>query len=136
MYQSNIFSNYQEIISFYKKNECWGLLTSLDAKNCDPTIIRSEYALKKYVSILCDLLDVKRFRETIVEHFGEDEDVEGFSFVQLIETSLVSGHLINKTNTAYIDIFSCKLYDPITAKKFTQSFFKSEDIKINYLFRF
>jgi len=31
--------------------------------------------------------------------------------IQLIETSLISGHFANLTNSAYIDIFSCKGYD-------------------------
>jgi hypothetical protein len=32
--------------------------------------------------------------------------------VQLIETSLISAHFANLTNTVYLDVFSCKPYDP------------------------
>jgi hypothetical protein len=43
---------------------------------------------------------------------------------QLIETSLVSGHFANDTNAAYMDIFSCKNYDPLVMANFTLKFFK------------
>lgn len=102
----------------------WGLLASLDIDACDPDLIRSEDAIKQYVFDLCDLRKMKRFGETTVIHFGEDEEVAGYSMTQLIETSLISGHFANKTNNAYIDVFSCKLYDPELVSEFTQEFFK------------
>ena len=66
---------------------------------------------------------MKRFGETIVVDFGEDERVSGYSMVQLIETSLISAHFANLTNTAYIDVFSCKPYDPEVVAEFACRFF-------------
>ena len=51
---------------------------------------------------------------------GEDERVAGYSMVQLIETSLISAHMANLTNTVYLDVFSCKLYDPETVAEFAR----------------
>ncbi len=115
--------------------DVWGTLSSIDVKNCDPEIIRNAEKIKDYVIKLCDLIEMKRFGECQVVHFGEDEVVAGFSMTQLIETSLVSGHFANLTNTAYIDIFSCKPYDPHVAAKFTQEFFKAESFSLNVLLR-
>jgi len=70
-----------------------------------------------------------------VVDFGEDERVSGYSMTQLIETSLISGHFANLTNSAYIDIFSCKYYDPQTAADFTQRFFQGKEMKIHYVLR-
>jgi hypothetical protein len=56
-------------------------------------------------------------------HFGEEERVAGFSMVQLIETSLISAHFANLTNTVYLDVFSCKPYDLKVVEQFAQSFF-------------
>ena len=56
--------------------------------------------------------------------FGEDERVAGYSMIQLIETSLVSGHFADITNTAYIDVFSCRPYDPDIIRAFAQKFFE------------
>ena len=55
--------------------------------------------------------------------FGEDERVSGFSMTQLIETSLISGHFANQSNTAYLDVFSCKPYDPAVVEEFAIGYF-------------
>ena len=61
--------------------------------------------------------------ETQVVHFGEDEKVAGFSMVQLIETSLISAHFANQSNTTYLDVFSCKAYNPEVVREFSQNYF-------------
>ena len=78
---------------------------------------------------------MKRFGDPLIIFFGEDAAVSGYSMTQLIETSLISGHFANQTNGAFIDIFSCKLYNPITAATFTQKYFEAKSCKIGYLFR-
>lgn len=109
----------------------WGLLTSIDLVNCNPDLIRSSDAIKQYVYELCDLIEMKRFGECNVVYFGEDDRVAGYSMFQLIETSCISAHFANDTNTAYIDIFSCKCYDPKVASEFTKNFFKGTDMRIS-----
>jgi S-adenosylmethionine/arginine decarboxylase-like enzyme len=126
---------YAEITEYYEKNNCWGLLSSLDAKNCDPELIRSAEAIKEYVLKLCELIKMKRFQDTVVVNFGEDEKVAGYSMFQLIETSCISGHFANLTDAAYIDIFSCKIYDPYVAAEFTREFFKASDAAVHICFR-
>jgi len=126
---------YDEIIKYYETQNCWGLMASLDAKHCNPELIRSAEAIKEYVIKLCDLIQMKRFGETTVVNFGEDEKVAGYSMVQLIETSLISGHFANQTNTSYIDVFSCKMYNPYEAAEFTQTFFGASDVGVNICFR-
>ena len=78
---------------------------------------------------------MKRYGECIVVDFGEDPRVSGFSMTQLIETSLISGHFVNQTNDVYIDIFSCKFYDPKVVAEFTRKFFEAKDYKINFVLR-
>jgi S-adenosylmethionine/arginine decarboxylase-like enzyme len=85
---------------------------------------------------LCDLIEMKRFGETHVVHFGEDERVAGYSMLQLIETSCISAHFANETNTSYIDIFSCKEYDPEVASNFTKNFFKGGTMRLTVTNRF
>ncbi|MBK5101286.1 MAG: S-adenosylmethionine decarboxylase [Desulfobacteraceae bacterium] len=109
----------------------WGLLTSLDIYGCNPEIIRSADQIRRYVIELCELIDMKRFGDCQVVNFGKDARVAGYSMVQLIETSIISGHFANLTNAAYIDIFSCKPYDPQKVADFSQAFFQAEDIEIH-----
>ncbi len=114
----------------------WGILTSLDIYECNPATIRDAEKIKEYVIKLCELIQMKRFGECQVVHFGEDERVAGYSMLQLIETSLISGHFANLTNTAYIDIFSCKAYDPNLVAKFSQDFFEGKYITIHVTERY
>jgi S-adenosylmethionine/arginine decarboxylase-like enzyme len=109
----------------------WGLLTSLDIYGCDPDTIRNAEQIKRYVYDLCELIEMKRVGDCQVVHFGQDERVAGYSMVQLIETSLISGHFCNLTQAAYIDIFSCKMYDPQKVANFSQVFFRGKDLRIH-----
>jgi len=101
----------------------WGLACSFDIYDCNPEIIRDAEAIKRFVIELCDLIEMKRFGECVVVNFGEDERVAGFSMTQLIETSLISAHFANASNATYLDVFSCKPYDPEVVEKFALNYF-------------
>ena len=119
-------SAYQEL-SQYSSNDiksAWGLACSFDIYGCDPEIIRDAGAIKRFVGELCDLIEMKRYGDCIVVNFGEDERVAGYSMMQLIETSLISAHFANASNTTYLDVFSCKTYDPEVVEEFALKFFK------------
>jgi S-adenosylmethionine/arginine decarboxylase-like enzyme len=111
-----------------KLDQVWGIASSIDIYDCDPVTIRNAEEIRRFVIELCDLIEMKRFQDTQVVHFGEDEKVAGFSMVQLIETSLISGHFANLTNTAYIDVFSCKPYDPEVVASFAKEFFSGSRV--------
>ncbi len=119
----------------YEKTQAWGLLTSVDLHSCNPATIRDAQKIKDFVVQLCGLIKMKRFGECQVVNFGEDERVAGYSMTQLIETSLISGHFANLTNNVYLDIFSCKYYDPQIAADFAAKFFEAKDFKINCVSR-
>lgn len=120
----------------FEREEPWGISSSVDVKNCNPEMIRDAALIRDYVIKLCDLIEMKRFGECHVVHFGEDEKVAGFSMVQLIETSLISGHFANATNAAYIDIFSCKTYDPAVVAAFTRDYFQGDTVNLTSTERF
>lgn len=103
--------------------DVWGIASAIDIYECDPEKIRSADIIRRFVVELCDLIEMKRFGETQVVHFGEEERVAGYSMVQLIETSLISGHFANLTNAVYLDVFSCKPYDPEKVKAFAEEYF-------------
>ena len=127
--------DFEKVKKEFNDTKSWGLSASLDCRECDPQMIRSKELIEKYIYELCDLIEMKRFGDPVIVFFGEDPCVEGYSMTQLIETSLVSGHFANQTNTAYIDIFSCKLYNPVIAAEFTQRYFKSRECKLGFSFR-
>ena len=113
----------------------WGIASSVDIYNCTPRLIRSETAIRRFVIELCELIQMKRFGQTQVVHFGEEERVAGYSMVQLIETSLISAHFANATNTTYLDVFSCKVYDPEAVRAFSQDYFGGSQSILNVTMR-
>ena len=114
----------------------WGIASAIDIYNCNPFKIRDAETIKRFVVELCELIQMRRFGETQVVHFGEDEKVAGFSMVQLIETSLISAHFANLTNTVYLDVFSCKAYDTEVVRNFAQNFFDGQTSRINVTMRY
>ena len=105
------------------ENRVWGIASSIDIYEADPARIRDADVIRRFVIELCDRIKMKRFGETQVVHFGEEERVAGYSMVQLIETSLISAHFANLTNTVYLDVFSCKSYDPEAVRNFAEEYF-------------
>lgn len=136
MIYGNIYGSDEEITSLYEKEKPWGMSCSVDLKNCNPETIRNAEEIKRFAIELCDLIDMKRFGETTVVNFGEDERVSGFSMTQLIETSLISGHFANQTNAAYLDIFSCKSYPPVKTAEFCKKFFGAKEYNLSVNFRY
>ena len=113
----------------------WGLLSCIDLYRCNPEIIRNETKVREFVSQLCALINMKPFGEAQVVHFGEEARVAGYSMTQLIETSLISAHFANMTNTTYLDVFSCKVYDPELVAAFAKGYFGAEGITVQVIER-
>ena len=116
---SSSASERQELIG---EGKAWGMSTAVDLQNCRPETIRDHAQIKAYVMALCELIGMKRYGDCQIVHFEEGR-VAGYSMIQLIETSLISGHFANDTNRAYLDIFSCKDYDPSVVEEFSKTFF-------------
>ncbi|MCI0388721.1 MAG: S-adenosylmethionine decarboxylase [Acidobacteria bacterium] len=119
----------------YEATCAWGISTAVDVYGCDPDAIRSRERIAQFTRELCDLLGVKRFGETQIVRFGDDPRVYGYSMVQLIETSLVSAHFSEDSNTVYLDLFSCKWYDAEAAAEYAKDFFRAERIRMQTCLR-
>lgn len=117
------------------RTNAWGVAASIDIYECNPDLIRDADVIRNFTVELCDLIKMKRFGETQIVHFGEDERVAGFSMVQLIETSLISAHFVNLTNAVYLDVFSCKPYDPEVVRSFAQTYFDGSYSILNVTLR-
>ncbi len=114
--------------------KAWGLSTAVDLQDCRPDTIRDRDHIEAYVIALCTLIGMKRYGDCQIVHFG-DGRVAGYSMIQLIETSLISGHFANDTNRAYLDIFSCKGYDPVVVEEFSREFFGARSSTISVTLR-
>lgn len=106
----------------------WGYSLSMDLIGCDPATIRSKQKIQEYVIQLCKLIDMKRHGDVMIEHFGTGNK-EGYTMVQLIETSNIVGHFANDIQGAFIDIFSCKEFDFNAVMDFTKEFYGAQELR-------
>jgi hypothetical protein len=101
----------------------WGRWCGLDLRGCELARMTDSRAIARYIEELCDLLKFRRFGNPNIVRFGDRPEIAGYSFTQLIETSLVSGHLVDHSRCVFIDIFSCATYSTREAEVFTRRYF-------------
>ena len=116
-------------------NEYWGLSTHINLYACDKALISSAEQIKNYVIELCDRIEVKRYGDPMLVHFGERDEIAGYSLVQLIETSSITGHFVDHNGDAYIDVFSCKFYNAEEVVAFTKTFFSASEVVFDVIKR-
>ncbi len=97
------------------------LSTAIDLHDCDPDLLKNSEAIRDFTAKICKIIDAKPWGPCQIHNFGNNPDVFGYSMVQLVETSLVSGHFANKTNRIFLDIFSCKYYNPLKSCNFQRN---------------
>lgn len=118
------------------KKKTYGYELIIDLYKCEIDILSSKKRLQEYVNKLCKLIKMKKFGKTLIPYFGDNAVyTKGYSLVQLIETSSITGHFSDLWKTAYINIFSCRKYDADKATKFTKEFFKAKKMKARLIIR-
>lgn len=119
-----------------EKKQNYGMELIMDLYDCDPQIIASKKKLQEFIIKVCQLIKMKRYGKPFVGRFGFGKDfTAGYSLVQLIESSSISGHFSELWGSAYINIFSCKNFDADKAKRFVQNFFQAKRIENRFIIR-
>jgi S-adenosylmethionine/arginine decarboxylase-like enzyme len=118
-------------------NEEFGQELILNLYDCDLKMISDGEQIKNYVIKLCDeVIEMKRYGEPLIPHFGHENPItSGYSLVQLIETSCVSAHFSEYKRSVYLNIFSCKWFDPDKAAEFSRKWFKAGRMETKLLKR-
>ena len=100
----------------------YGIELILDLHDCDASKF-TRGSIQKYFERLCDLIDMKREELHFWDDVGvADEDkqtsphTQGTSAVQFILTSSIVIHALDQMEAVYINIFSCKAFDPLVLK--------------------
>ena len=102
----------EESIRKYGEENHWGLHVAVDLGGCDHQKICDGDYIRQFAIDLADHIRMKRFGDPVVVRFGAEPKVEGYSLVQLIETSCIAGHFAEDTDRAFIDVFSCREFPP------------------------
>jgi S-adenosylmethionine decarboxylase len=114
----------------------WGKHLIIDISAGDREAVRSATHIRRFVETLVEAIGMKAYGPPVLEHFAEHvPEAAGYSLVQLIETSTITGHFCDRSGDAYIDIFSCKDFQAKLAIDVVRPTFRPEHIKFITLAR-
>lgn len=125
----------EEIMKKYNDEKHWGLAVSVDIGECDHEKISSKEHITQFAIDLAEYINMKRYGEPMVVFFGDEPKVQGYSLVQLIETSQISGHFAEDTDRAFIDVFSCREFPPKKTAEYVQKYFGAKKMEYAVCFR-
>lgn len=119
----------------------YGIELILDLHGCNPSTFNRE-SITRYFEGLCDLIKMRR--EAL--HFWDDvglpeEDrqtsphTQGTSAVQFILTSSIVIHTLDQLGAVYVNMFSCKDFDPEAAELFTVEWFGAKECSARFIDR-
>lgn len=107
----------------------------LDCSNCDRYKIGSYDNIYNFVKVLVKRIDMVAVGEPIIQMMCEGDPKVGYSLMQLISTSNITGHFMDVSGEAYIDVFSCKPFDVKAAEECVVEFFSPEGVHSRFLTR-
>ncbi|MEI6280868.1 MAG: S-adenosylmethionine decarboxylase [bacterium] len=107
----------------YKGN--YGLELVIDLKNCDLSDLSKEKMGRFFVE-LCNYVDMVRHGEPMYwEDYSDIPHLNGISGIQFIETSNVVCHALPLLKAVYVNLFSCKEFEPEGTLNFCKNFWNA-----------
>ena len=123
------------------KKDQYGIELILDLHGCDAAKF-TRPSITEYFEELCVLIDMQREDLHFWDDVGLSEEdkqtsphTQGTSAVQFILTSSIVIHTLGQLQAVYINIFSCKVYDPKVAEKFSVEWFGATDCSARFIDR-
>lgn len=89
----------------------WGYHYMVNATGVDKRELKDYDRVYMFAKGLVKAIDMVAYGEPQIVDFGTG-DKAGFTLVQLIETSNICAHFVNELGQIYLDVFSCKNFDP------------------------
>ena len=119
----------------------YGFELILDLHGCDPAMF-TRSSLDQYFGRLCQVIDMEKCEV----HFWDDVGVpideqqtephtKGTSAVCFILTSTIVVHTLDILKAVYVNIFSCKSFDPKAAEEFTKKWFEADSCRSTFIER-
>ena len=106
----------------------------LDLHDCDPSLFTRE-SIGNYFKELCDLIDMVRCElywwddhGVPIEEQQTEPHLKGTSAIQFISTSNITIHTLDLMENVYLNVFSCKEFDPDVVIRFSENWFKGKDV--------
>ena len=88
----------------------WGMLAAIDVHEADRFRLADPDRIRVFVPAVIDQIGMVAHGPLMLDRFGDDE-LEGWSALQFIETSSITIHADEVFGRCFVDVFSCKPFD-------------------------
>jgi len=112
----------------------WGKHLILDAAGCSPKMIGCPIVIGNFAKDLVKRIDMVAYGNPYIVMFGTGNK-KGYTLVQLIETSNICAHFVEENNSMYLDVFSCKDFDPEVVQEVVCEYFDAKSFKTQMILR-
>ena len=119
----------------------YGFELVLDLHGCEAELFNRDY-IDKFFTDLCELIEMERCEVHFWDDVGVPEEeqqtlphTKGTSAVCFILTSTIVIHTLDILGAVYVNIFSCKTFEPDVAAEFTSKRFKAASCKKTFIER-
>ena len=123
------------VLFAFERQHPWGLDAAIDLFDCDPELIRDPGTIRACVIDVCEQIQMRRHGEPQLIHFGDEPRVQGYTLVQLIETSAITAHFIEQANAVCFHVLSCSTYRPLQTAALCQKWFHAGKVAVSTVFR-
>jgi len=108
----------------------------LDCSGGDKSAVTNPELIAEFTKRLVSEIDMIAYGEPQIVHFADHCPAKaGYTLIQLIETSNICCHFIDKTGDFFLDVFSCKDFNPEDVKKVVEIYFQPRKMKENWFVR-
>jgi S-adenosylmethionine/arginine decarboxylase-like enzyme len=115
-------------------DESWGHHLLIDCLELNKKI-DDEKDIKKFFEELITALDMVPLTEFFCVKVNDKVDGRGISAFQMITTSHIAMHFDDEGNNGFMDIFSCKKFDPRIVLEMVKEHFQPGNMMIQFVYR-
>ena len=103
----------------------WGMLAAIDLHGCDRARLADPDTIRRFVPAVIEAIGMQAHGQLALDRFG-DAELEGWSAMQFIETSSITVHADEVYCRCFVDVFSCRRFDPELAAAIAAGHFGGE----------
>ena len=100
----------------------WGMMAAIDLHGCRRARLEDPATIRRFVAVVIEAIGMRAHGPLMIERFGDGER-EGWSAMQFIETSSLTIHADEFSGRCYVDVFSCRAFDPEVAATIAEQHF-------------
>ena len=113
----------------------------LDLQGCDVSTFTRK-SIRDFFKELCTLIDMERCKLSWWDDYGvpsaereTEPHLKGTSAIQFIRTSNITIHTLEILKCVYLNVFSCKDFDPETVRLFSEEWVRGRATGVHLIER-